>query len=334
MADPRAGIRWLVIDPVAQCNLQCCACNHFAPYAEPHIEPTESLVQELSLLGRHAHARELHVSGGEPLLHPDIGALLRALRRTGVPDRIRLQTNGLLLHRACPELWDEVDILHVSLYPGFEDRVDLEEATQNARRTATVLRVTHRPLFRETIGDAPHGDRALTRSVFRTCLFKDLCHAYRGGRLYRCVQAALAYRRLERVGLSRETISEDGLLIEDRSDMADRIRAYLASREPLQTCACCFGMVGRIVEHRQLHEQEIDGPRPGGREELLDAAELKARLRAERLGRWLGFLPRRLRRSLGLVPTFRPMAPDAARGPRLEQLWPPPAADQKADQIE
>jgi hypothetical protein len=93
-------------------------------------------------------------------------------------------------------------------------------------------------------------------------------------------------------------------------------------------------MVGKIVQHRQLHKREIDEPRPGGCEELLDAAELKARLRAERLGRWLGFLPGRLRRSLGLVPIFRPMAPDAARGPLVEQLWPPPGADQKADQIE
>ena len=319
----KVRMRWLIVDPVAHCNLRCRGCNHFSPYARPNVEPVENLARDLSLLARFAHARELHVSGGEPLLHPEIGDLLQALRLSGVADRVRLVTNGLLLSRAPAALWDETDVVQISLYLEARRRVDLKDATERARRTDTVLEVAHRPFFRETLGDVPYQDGDMTERVFGTCLFKDLCHVVQGGHLYRCAQAAYAHRFLDRAAPAKHHAGEDGLAIEDRPDMADRIRAYLASPNPLHTCSHCLGVVGRVIEHGQLTDSELNEPVPRMCEDMLDHLELATRLRVAKLNKWLRFLPRQMRRRLGLTPTFRPMASEAGAGPISERLWPP-----------
>jgi len=80
------------IIPIRRCNLSCTYCNEFDDYSKPvHKEEMFNRIDQLADLG----ISIVTISGGEPLLHPDLDDLIRHLRRRGVI--AGLITNGYLL---------------------------------------------------------------------------------------------------------------------------------------------------------------------------------------------------------------------------------------------
>ncbi|MCK6549437.1 radical SAM protein [Myxococcota bacterium] len=78
--------------PVRRCNLACTYCNEYDDFS-PHV-PTETMFARIDHLST-LSARVVSFSGGEPMLHPDLDALIRRVREGGmIPE---LLTNGYLL---------------------------------------------------------------------------------------------------------------------------------------------------------------------------------------------------------------------------------------------
>jgi MoaA/NifB/PqqE/SkfB family radical SAM enzyme len=78
--------------PIRRCNLSCTYCNEFDDFSKP--VPLEEMKRRLDLLAGMGTA-VITISGGEPLLHPDLDALIRHVRHRGVI--AGLITNGYLL---------------------------------------------------------------------------------------------------------------------------------------------------------------------------------------------------------------------------------------------
>jgi len=80
------------IIPIRRCNLSCTYCNEFDSFSKP-VRTQEMLkrVDKLAALG----ATIVTISGGEPLLHPDLDAIIARIRRRGM--LAGLITNGYLL---------------------------------------------------------------------------------------------------------------------------------------------------------------------------------------------------------------------------------------------
>jgi len=80
------------IIPMRRCNLACAYCNEFDAVSKPVLlETMYRRIEKLAELG----TTIMTVSGGEPLLHPDLDAILRRIRSTGA--LCGLITNGYLL---------------------------------------------------------------------------------------------------------------------------------------------------------------------------------------------------------------------------------------------
>lgn len=80
--------------PIRRCNLSCRYCNEYDDHSPPL--PTSEIfrrVDRLAALGTGI----ITVSGGEPLLHPDLEAIIGHIRRRGAI--ATLITNGYLLTR-------------------------------------------------------------------------------------------------------------------------------------------------------------------------------------------------------------------------------------------
>src|SRR6185312_873976 len=75
-----------------RCNLSCTYCNEYDDYSKP--VPLETLRHRLELLGK-LRTGVITVSGGEPLLHPDLDDIIRAIRENAI--LAGLITNGYLL---------------------------------------------------------------------------------------------------------------------------------------------------------------------------------------------------------------------------------------------
>jgi len=80
------------IIPMRRCNLACAYCNEYDDVSKP--VDTETMLERVDDLGRLGTAI-ITISGGEPLLHPDLDQIIRRIRSHGVV--AGLITNGYLL---------------------------------------------------------------------------------------------------------------------------------------------------------------------------------------------------------------------------------------------
>ena len=80
------------IVPVRRCNLTCTYCNEYDRHSDPvPLDLMKGRIDHLSRLG----ATMVHLSGGEPLLHPEIDEIVSHIRSRKM--LAGLLTNGLLL---------------------------------------------------------------------------------------------------------------------------------------------------------------------------------------------------------------------------------------------
>jgi MoaA/NifB/PqqE/SkfB family radical SAM enzyme len=78
--------------PVRRCNLACRYCNEYDDVSQP--VPFETVVARVDLLAR-LGTGVITISGGEPLLHPRLEAIIRHIRSRGIVTG--MITNGFLL---------------------------------------------------------------------------------------------------------------------------------------------------------------------------------------------------------------------------------------------
>src|SRR5215831_4809263 len=80
------------IIPIRRCNLACEYCNEFDDFSKP--VPMETMFRRIDKLAE-LDTSVITISGGEPLLHPELDAVIRRIRKHGMV--AGLITNGYLL---------------------------------------------------------------------------------------------------------------------------------------------------------------------------------------------------------------------------------------------
>jgi MoaA/NifB/PqqE/SkfB family radical SAM enzyme len=80
------------IIPIRRCNLSCSYCNEYDDFSKP--VPTDVVINRINKLAD-LGTSIITLSGGEPLLHPDLDDIIAAMRRRGV--MAGMITNGYLL---------------------------------------------------------------------------------------------------------------------------------------------------------------------------------------------------------------------------------------------
>ncbi len=144
----------LMLEPLETCNLRCAGCGRVREYAE-HMDVRMPATEALTIAAD-ADAPVVSLSGGEPLLHPEIGDMVGGL----VEDRrwVFLCTNGLLLREQLDRLprhrrlclvvhVDGSEAVHdqVTGYEGAYREVEqaISEAVKRGFRVATNTTVFH-----------------------------------------------------------------------------------------------------------------------------------------------------------------------------------------------
>ncbi len=80
------------IIPTRRCNLACTYCNEYDDFSKP--VPAEKMFARIDRLGA-MRTGVITISGGEPLLHPELDAIIARIRKNGAIAGII--TNGYLL---------------------------------------------------------------------------------------------------------------------------------------------------------------------------------------------------------------------------------------------
>jgi cyclic pyranopterin phosphate synthase len=229
--------RNLEVHVVDHCNLDCVGCSHESPLMSRRIENPDRLSRALSELWKYYRAPLVKLLGGEPLLHPNIDAIIRVVKaRTGA--RLRLVTNGTLLKRLHHRLHG-IDEIHISSYPGATILTDREASIIAADLNAPITIQAFgnfrwaRSLVRE--------NAAITRRVFDTCqLFHSWqCHTLRDGWLYACPPAA-TWANCNGEGVN---------LLEPGPDFKSTLERLLTRQIPFESCKECLGSAGQLFKH-------------------------------------------------------------------------------------
>jgi uncharacterized Fe-S cluster-containing radical SAM superfamily protein len=239
----------LQCDIVHHCNLSCCNCNHFAPYAKKYYVDSEVLGTDLAVLASSIHVACFDLLGGEPLLHPHLLDIIQTVRLSRLTEQIALFTNGLLLHRMKDTFWENIDRVTVTIYPGTQLRLEanLDYFQKKAETYGVLFSAGMCRHFRENYAINGTNDNQLIKRIFSTCHVAhiDRCYNLRDSFIFLCPHASFMYRvRKER------TKHQDGIKIENTDSFRKRLLEYLQSPHPLDACSYCLGSVGKLIPHK------------------------------------------------------------------------------------
>lgn len=245
----RLHIPGIEINAVMQCNLACAGCSHASPVAEDWSADPSVVLRDLHSLRAVADVDEVRVVGGEPLLHPALTEVLRAIRDSQIGGVVRVITNATRLHQVGLEWVDLVDEVYVSVYPGAVVSADAVRALRaRAEEIGTRVAVNRFTHFRPVLPMRPLTQNEVM-AVFQTCQVAHAwsCHTVQDGYVYLCPMT---------VPLPSQELLQDGrCAIEPLQTLADRLAAFLASTTPLAQCRSCLGTVGRASPHRQANRK-------------------------------------------------------------------------------
>jgi organic radical activating enzyme len=242
------------------CNLRCAGCCVLSPLAPRHFLEAALLERDLAWAREVLRPSIFKLSGGEPLLAPNIVELARVAKASGIAPRVSMTTNGVLLARAPDALFEELDAITVSIYPGVGiDAASLAALRDRAVRFGVALNEKRQDEFQSMTRRSVEPDSAATREVFDTCWLRHRCHTLRDGTLFACSRPigldALA-------GAGGSLAASDGISLAPRAELAREITSYLERSEPLASCARCLGGTGALMPFRQLTRTEVRERRP------------------------------------------------------------------------
>lgn len=138
----RAGTPSILVRTLG-CNLRCAWCD--TPYTSWQLERGKYTVEDVrSLLDMHPQIGEVILTGGEPTLCPDLGALIGLCQKE--EKKITLETNGTRL--IAEELMRAIDL--VSLSPKLSNSSPDDKTTRLRHDTDRI----HLPVIRQWIESA------------------------------------------------------------------------------------------------------------------------------------------------------------------------------------
>src|SRR5258705_637293 len=114
---------WVHIIPNRRCNLACTYCNEFDDFSKP--VPLDEMKSRLDILASMGTSI-ITISGGEPLMHPEIDEVIRHIRRHGMI--AGMITNGFLLDKKTIEKLNAAGLEHlqISIDNAVPDEVSLK----------------------------------------------------------------------------------------------------------------------------------------------------------------------------------------------------------------
>lgn len=253
IVDNRVRTRSLEVHIVDHCNLKCWGCCSLSPYLPRWcIDPAE-LERDLKMAARVVAPHYLKLVGGEPTLHPAIDDCLAIARRLAVAPVVSVTTNGLLLPRVSDRFWQLAQALTISLYP--QPRLaegTIAWITRRAQDHAIPINWKCQDAFVDMDRRGPREDTATTQRIYDDCWLRNRCHIVSKGRFFTCTRPP-HFETFHGTGVG---FLEDGVLLDDRPDMAERLLTYLQRPAPLNACAHCNGGSAPTRAHHQMSAAE------------------------------------------------------------------------------
>lgn len=235
------------------CNLNCKGCDHFAPLAKndymDFVNYQCDIKRIAELFGDQAN--EIHILGGEPLLHPEVTTFLHEARQLFPKAEICLDTNGTLLSRMNSSFWqicrEDGVIIQPTVYPVNVDYNALEDYAKEQGVKYRYLQKNkpggHHTLWKSPLDLSGQQD---PMTSFMSCANANRCITLEKGRLYTCSIASNMYLFNQYFEKDYIDFTDDDGIDIYKAKTPEEIFTYLA--RPMPLCRYC-DIKNRSTDH-------------------------------------------------------------------------------------
>ena len=170
------------------CTNSCVGCSHGAPIRKGLIDvkvfETDVLkMAQVTLIQRFA------LSGGEPLLHPQIEELMEIARFSGLSKEVMVLTNGVLLDKQPESFWEKLDVLRISRYPNQLKDEQIKRWKNHAHQYGAEFMCLDIDKFYKPLTRHVNSPEEIKKR-FSKCPYFNKCAAIHNGMYYPCSQAS------------------------------------------------------------------------------------------------------------------------------------------------
>lgn len=237
--DGKYGIlNYLQFRVIDHCNLNCKSCGSVCNRDTPHnfvrAEEFEKDVKQchkyVPVIGR------IHILGGEPFLHPELGKILEVARGYYAETPITVVTNGLLVERMTEALIDDFKMnniaINISGYPPVMERIGaISKFLEEKGIACSVRPVGKFNNFRrlDYVSDI--------KKAWDSCRVNS-CTNYKSGILCGCSMIEAFEKMNRQFGTSYQMIEEEDYfdLYKTKQSIHDILSAF---RKPKHICGYC-----------------------------------------------------------------------------------------------
>jgi len=257
------------------CNLRCTHCDQASSLLPTKFADLGSFTRDIEVLSTALEAGELKFGGGEVLLHPQLLDFLKVAKEVQIANRVVLLTNGVLLHRAPEELWELIDGMWISIYPGVKQHFDWDWVQRMADEHQIWVWRKETPEFAERSLVEEVRNEELVRMVFQNCALAhfESCHTIHDGRYYICSPSVWTEPRLALHGITFKNRESDSVAIHDNPTLYEDLDSLIRRQEPLAACRYCLGSWARSTPNLQMTRtgrEEFLARRPDDIADLVD----------------------------------------------------------------
>ncbi len=223
------------------CNLNCKSCEHFSSIAKPEFANIDEYGKDFSRLSKLLNGKcdNIHIMGGEPLLHRDINQFFDISRKYFPDTRLDLVTNGILLPKMGDSFWQSCRKNNIFIRPTkYPIKVDYDQIESLSQQHHVQFKYYNDGQRMKTLWHEPldiNGFQDYKHSFF-TCNKANRCIFFSHGKLYTCFKIGNIHH-FNNFFNTQIPVTNDDYIDIYKVDNAEEIFQFLA--QPVPFCRFC-----------------------------------------------------------------------------------------------
>lgn len=235
------------------CNLKCVECCNISPFNKSKFMSTEDVEEICIFLENNLNPEVIKLSGGEPLLHPELNKIVQIIKSYFPETKLRITSNGLLSNKLTPEIFKNIDQIWISNYKSAPvSQQKLERIKQLAREYGVILNIKYVDQFNKIFAKDILTNKDEIQEIYDDCWMRHRCLMVRNNRFFKCTRSAYIDDYLQKTQGKTVNISEIDSIAIDDIDFKTKALNFLNSPEVLRSCSYCLGVSGELIENKQL----------------------------------------------------------------------------------
>ena len=224
------------------CNLRCRGCTRYSNIAKPQFYDAKQLIADLlTMVSRGINLTRITLTGGEPLLHPDLIDIIKGIRLCMNNVVIDIFTNGKLFMEMKDELLPVLKKYNVELlFSRYDTDIEYDQMIEICKQNEIFCK----SISEFTCNRIAHPNDKSRHPVWKYNYCSDTCPCLWDSKIFLCGRCALIDSLNEYMHTSFKQTEKDYIKVSDLKSTEQYL--YYISK-PIPFCKNCFNHPGKNI---------------------------------------------------------------------------------------